>query len=73
MMTSREATKNDRFGRGRFHGCPLAARRGEPRFTRQHFARAFQGAELGYPYDVLEPYIDAETMQSTMISIAPLM
>ena len=72
MMTRREAIKTVALAAGAFTVAPLL--KGENPVSHVSTSPGpFKVPELGYPYDALEPYIDAETMQSTMISIAPLM
>ena len=72
MMTRREAIRMVALAAGAFTVAPLL--KGENPVSHVSTSPGpFKVPEVGYPYDALEPYIDAETMQSTMISITPLM
>ena len=73
MMTRGEAIRMVALAAGAFTVAPSLLEGENPVSHVSTSPGPFKVPEVGYPYDALEPYIDAETMQSTMISITPLM
>ncbi len=63
MMTRREAIKAVALTAGAFAVAPSFVQGAAADSSASNSAYPFKLPELGYPYDVLEPYIDAQTMQ----------
>ena len=63
MMTRREAIKTAALAAGAFTVAPSLLKGENPVSHVSTSPGPFKVPELGYPYDALEPYIDAETMR----------
>lgn len=62
MITRREAVKNVAFALGALTMGPYFSRAESGTANSNGITYPFKVPDLGYPYDALEPYIDAETM-----------
>src|SRR3984893_135369 len=62
-MTRREAIKAVALTAGAFAAAPSFVHGASADSSASSSAYPFKLPELGYPYDALEPYIDAQTMQ----------
>ena len=63
MMTRREAIKTVALAAGAFTVAPSLLKGEDPVSHVSYSPGPFKVPELGYSYDALEPYIDAETMR----------
>ncbi|HZC59957.1 MAG TPA: twin-arginine translocation signal domain-containing protein, partial [Chthoniobacterales bacterium] len=63
MMTRREAIKTVALTAGAFAVAPSLAQGADTDSNVGDTVYPFKVPPLGYPYDALEPYIDALTMQ----------